>query len=155
MQGMQGVTVEAWIKPASFKESVVVRSVGASGEERLLFDMLADGSFCFQITAGEVDYAVVSAPGILSENSWQHVAGVFGPKGLFLYIDGQLVAARKKERVPWPDIAGFFGRLGIGAYVRKNDLGSTGLFFDGQIDEVRMTGRELAPAEFLSGGSRC
>lgn len=154
MAGMSGVTVEAWINPATIKESMVVRSVGQAGEDQLLFELKEDGSFCFQVTHAGTDYAVVSPPGIFSENEWHHVAGVFGPKGLYLYVDGRLVAQRQKERVPWPDISGSFGRLGIGACVRKENLESVGHFFDGQIDEIRIIGRELAPAEFLSGGSR-
>lgn len=152
MPNLEGLTVEAWINPATIKESEILRSVGKSVDDQLLFALKEDGSLHFQVSHMGSDYAVLSPPGQMSENEWYHVAGVFGPKGLYLYVDGRLVAKRQKEKVPWPEINGSFGRLGIGAYVRNENLDSVGLFFNGQIDEIRITGQELDPGEFHAGG---
>ncbi len=150
MKGMSGLTVEAWINPATIKESSILRSVGQSGVDKLSLTLRADGSVCFQITHMGTDYAVVSPSGSIVENEWCHVAGVFGADGPCIFIDGRLVASRQKGMFHWPEIQGTFGRLGIGAYVRTENLSSTGLFFDGQIDEIHITGRALPPAEFFS-----
>jgi len=153
MQGMTGITAEAWIKPATIRASIIFRSIGPSGEDQLHFELRGDGSVCFRVMHMGTEFAVISPPGRLPENEWHHIAGVFGPMGLTLYIDGKFAAGRQKDKVPWPEISGSFGRLGIGAYVRNENLTSAGLFFDGQIDEIRITGRELDPAEFLTNGA--
>jgi len=154
IKGTVGVTVEAWVKPATIRESVIIRSVEKSGDMQFQLALKQDGSVCFLVNQGGIDYAVVSQPGSLSENEWHHLAAVFGADGPCFYIDGRLAAARKKGIMQWPEISGSFGRLGIGAYVRNGSATNVGLFFDGQIDGVRITGKALEPVDFLGGRKR-
>jgi hypothetical protein len=154
MKGNSGLTVEAWINPATIKLSGILHTIGPKGDNQLFLQLREDGSLRFLLTRLGVVYGIASPVGSISANKWSHIAIVFGPtRGFLIYINGKISGVRNKEKAPWPNMSGSFGRLTIGAYVRNEGLTSAAYFYDGQIDEIRITGRELDSGEFWLGGN--
>jgi len=84
---------------------------------------------------------------VIRTGEWYHIAGVFDlsdpSASQKLYVDGILVAAaaRPDQNPPDPN------RVGIGAMARSDDTFSD--FYDGLIDELRITEAALGPDDFL------
>lgn len=141
------LTVEAWIKPNELRQAAIFRVTSPERDEEVILETQPDGRFGFLILSEkEIKTALISKEGALISGEWQHVAGIFQNGALSLYLNGKKIGARPvggMEALP----AGL-SVAGIGAYVRKagEDVGQ---FFDGNIDEMRISSRALAPEEFL------
>ncbi|MHC4644759.1 MAG: LamG domain-containing protein [Planctomycetota bacterium] len=92
-------------------------------------------------------WRVSSGKGAIKENQWYHIAAVFDitdPEATQkLYIDGQLCAS---AFVPFQNTADA-NAVGIG--MDRSADGSSANFFDGLIDELRVSTEALDPADFL------
>ncbi|MCP4327671.1 MAG: hypothetical protein GY791_04445 [Alphaproteobacteria bacterium] len=138
------LTLEAWVRPASAEghQSVIgnVHDTGISlllsgGRPRLLF----------RLDSGWVDVAA-PAHEVLEIGRWRHLAGVLDGAEARLYVDGRLVA-RAEAAGP---LAANDLPLHVGA--NPSDTGGSGDYFDGALDEVRVsmdaryTGEHFRPA---------
>ncbi|MDB4796873.1 hypothetical protein OAG77_01605, partial [bacterium] len=86
---------------------------------------------------------VIKVPRIIKIQQWMHLAGVFGPKGMKLYLNGILVGENEY-------------RGGFGLF-SENSPSSVGKAdhpdnqpFSGMIDEIRIWSRALNPSELSS-----
>jgi hypothetical protein len=146
------LTVEAFINalapgggPYSASE-IVFR-----GDERGGWDpislVLNNTNLTFQITDTNNNISSVQAP--ISLNVWHHVAGTLNAAtgAQSLYIDGVLVKRISTTERPFgPLVASYHPGWGIG------NVESTAYseYFDGFIDEVRISDTALTPSQFLN-----
>lgn len=152
-----GLTVEAWINPANVSvERPIVEWVGGTHLWISVFTPSAGGGgsgsvFANIPSAGPVSHHVVSAPGLVMANVWQHVALTYNTNsGLAtLYLNGSVVARTNLGR---------FAPLTSTQLLLGRRLPAPS--FIGLIDEVAIYNRGLSDAEvqsiFASGAaSKC
>jgi chitodextrinase len=133
-----GFTLEAWVKKRTTASDVAVLGTWVGGESGgpMIWVHHGTGRYNLTLNTGALASYLDSgrAPGV---GVWQHVAATYDGIVARFYVDGAEVASRI-----------FTGNVGdsdtwrIGAY----GPGPAG-FFDGEIDEVRVYGRALGPAE--------
>ncbi len=134
------ITVEAWIRPRSFpnvSSSGIIRKNDAFAAEnysleiedgdRIRFSLNAGGSI--QIALGFVTFQL---------NQWAHVAGTYDGSSVKVWVNGQVVAttANVSGQIAFDNSPFYVGRTSIENY------------FDGQIDEVRISNRARTADEF-------
>lgn len=148
--GKNELTVEAWIKPTALRDAAVLRMRTTDGAGWVSLRTGEDGRFGFVMISGNGPIAqVVSDTGKLIAGEWQHVAATFQNGTLALYLNGEPVGKiSSKDMLTIPD---GFSLAGVGAYVRNMSGTSAASFFDGNIDEMRISGKALGSEEFLIG----
>jgi hypothetical protein len=124
------VTVEAWLRASDLKGR---RGLVNKTETSEFGIFVSDGKPAFCMFAGP-RYANANAlEGALVPDRWQHVAGTFDGQESRIYIDGVLAGSGKgsgeRKRNTHP--------LFIGA--DPDSVGKPGSFFEGLIDEVRIS----------------
>ncbi|MGY1809660.1 PKD domain-containing protein [Blastococcus sp. SYSU D00669] len=87
--------------------------------------MGADGRLTFSVLVGG-QARTVTTPGSYNDGQWHYTAATLSPAGMFLYVDGALVASRN-DTPPG---------LTLNAHLRVG--GDQGAYFDGRIDEVAL-----------------
>ncbi len=134
------MTLEAWVKPATLTgawRTVLMKE--QSGD--VVYDLYAH-----RISAPQAPLAEVAVAGgaqgaqstsTLPLNVWSHLAATYDGSIVRLYVNGTQVATQ----LAVGDMPNSTGPLRIGG----NGIWSE--WFDGQIDEVRVYGRVLTPAE--------
>ena len=154
---LTAATVEAWIRPTNLS-----RDDGPLGQQRVFNyggyqrDMTVnvawrnddDVSFTMGTPSRRAQF-VRQGPWV-ADKQWTHLAGVSGAGGMRLYVDGVLVGSTS--------YTGSFhstqgGRFRIGAEHEDQATNDLGLFFEGQIDEVRVwdhvkTAEEIEASRF-------
>ncbi len=145
--GREELTIEAWIKPNELRQAAIFRATSPARDEEVILETQPDGRFGFLILSGkEIKTALISKEGVIISGEWQHVAGGFQNGVLLLYLNGKRIGMRPASGMETlPDRLSV---AGIGAYVRKAGE-DTGQFFDGNIDEMSISARALAPEEFF------
>jgi len=149
--GKSELTIEAWIKPDEIRQASILRLTSSGQDEGVILETQPDGRVGFLILADhEVKAAVISNAGQLISGEWQHVAGVFQNGMISLYLNGKRIGVRSVPGITTIPEQLAFG--GVGAYVRRmGERGKdTGQFFSGNIDEMRITTKALAPDEFFA-----
>jgi len=144
---LDSFTIEAFIYPRTLRQSVIVRKWGGDG--RYYLEVRDDGESRFVIN-DDANY-VGTGIGTLQVNTWYHVAGVFDASDpiapMKIYLNGELMGtAIHSDMVIDTDRS-----LAIGSITRDNLVppGDSGQFFDGLIDEVRLSSGALDPSDFL------
>ena len=144
-----GLTLEAYIRPDVIQQAVILRKYERfddSNHHGYWLDLRAEGEVFFHLGAGETSYLEIgTSTGAIEAGGWHHVAGTWDGTTMRLYIDGVEVNSGSYAGGLVPTA----NPLGIGAILRD---GSTGQYFDGLIDEVRISQGALSPEEFLRGG---
>ena len=134
-------TVEAWVKIAKFKENAHFLDFGSYQREMYLGNEGMDPALKLLITDGQRARHRIILPDLLATDRWIHLAAVTGPSGVRLYYNGMLVGTNV--------YAG--GLAGIGA--KDNSIGrssssrSRPVYFQGEIDDVRIWGTERSASE--------
>ena len=133
-------TVAAWIRPTELRQAGIV-CLGRYGQQGFVFDINGQGVLRVETykAANQHNGTVMSRPGAIRRDQWQHVAAVVrrDDRMTRLYVNGFEVAAGKIAR--W-DLDDPKIHLHIGG-VQSSHL------FKGDIDEVRFYRRALAVAE--------
>jgi hypothetical protein len=132
----EGFTLEAWVRPSGGDNhsAPLIDKQKGSGHGYFLYE----GGSVSDRPAGAAseDQELVHADDPLPARTWSHVALVFTGGRTYLYVDGELVDNGAAEPVVTEE-----GELEIGGSTDTSD------YFDGRIDEVRVYGRGLSPAE--------
>lgn len=142
-------TVEAFVRPVGNLDYAVIAAQGDEPDNQrawalvltagngLRFDVMPDGSFISE-------NALKTPNRALREDAWSHVAAVSDKEVSRIYVNGRLVA-EKKRRVP-----GLFNGRRFPIRIGNIDhYSGQPRPFSGWIDEVRVTRRALSPDEFL------
>ncbi|MBI1851219.1 MAG: LamG domain-containing protein [Planctomycetes bacterium] len=134
-----GITVEAWVMPrslASGHTSGIVRKNDAIDSENYSLEVRGSDVVRFSVNIGG-SIRVASAVAPLHTNEWAHLAGTCDGTTVRLYVDGQLVASTN----------GPAGRIGGDSSPLFIGRGDSSAWFDGLVDEVRISDRARAPDE--------
>ncbi|RKY10314.1 MAG: hypothetical protein DRP56_01375 [Planctomycetota bacterium] len=127
-------TVTMWVKPYNVDNPHGYCWYGGYSNWAIFHVGTASGKFGFKIYDG-ADYWVYSDP--VSNDTWYFLAASYGPEGMKLYVDGELVASNSYTGDG--SSGGQNKYFGSQAGVSK--------FFDGEIDEARVWNRQLTLAE--------
>lgn len=143
LQPTSFITIEAILKFSSFSENQGIISTNENGGYGLWIYNTRPEIF---IQIDSVYYAAEAVSGLLNLNQWYHIAGVFNGSELKFYVNGNL-----EESVP---VSGsitylFQNALKIGSDASATDAPDAE-FFQGTIDEIRITRIALSPYQFLS-----
>ena len=132
------ITVEAWVNVANSKNynAVVVKGKDCSENYEVLF--YKDQHTHSPILFSNIGRRTLNTPsGLITENTWHHVAITYKPGDWQIYVDGKLEAKRT-------DITDTLQINGLPLYI-GNEYGTTGRYFSGSIDEVRISDVALSP----------
>ncbi|MBI3034671.1 LamG domain-containing protein, partial [Candidatus Woesearchaeota archaeon] len=137
----QRITVMAWIKfnmqlkQFDSYQQVLAGSNSGSGHYGFIIASTAPPTLRFFVNESG---GATSATSTYPNNEWHHYAGTYDGATERLYVDGVLVAST--------DYGG--GIANLTTYnISINEQGSTGIYFDGSIDEIRIWNRNLSNAE--------
>ncbi len=136
-RGLTQATVECWVKCRSIQNSARFFNAGAPQHDIGINASERSLNFYFHDSAANSHSTAV--PMMLELGDWSHVAGVMGPGGMQLYLNGVLVNSNS--------FAGSFAALG-GRH--QNRIGQSLVLdapFDGQLDEFRVWGVPRNPEE--------
>ena len=138
-------TIEAWVRPRALdgRRGVVTRSEAAG------FGLVAtQGRLVFSVPLEGRRVAVEAQGPALALDRWQHVAGVFDGGELRLYLNGTLVGRTEaRGALATPEHA-----LLIGAEL--DGRGTVGRFFEGDVDELRLSRGERYTTERFTPARR-
>jgi hypothetical protein len=150
LQLTNSLTLEAFIMALSYPQSSINESqIIFRGDDEIgrdpYFIELRDTYLFFGISPGE---PLVSVQAPITLRQWHHVAGTLdGSTGnMRLYIDGNLVASTNTALRPYQKLIGSNPGLGIG----NVQSGNYAEYFNGFIDEARISDVALAPSQFLN-----
>ena len=133
LQVSSAITIDAWINTPSTGGRIVDKITAGSGDGYLL-DMVGDRL-----------RMLIGSPGVFSLNpvapgTFTHVAGTYDGTKIALYVNG----------VPAGDVA-ISGTIPVNSLPLRIGADSTGgSLLSGQVDEPRIFGRALSPAEIQS-----
>jgi len=151
--GFSQLTLEASIRPDEIKQSVIARKFDNAtsspnvNDDGYWLDLRSDGKVTFHVgQSGTVFTEVDTGAGSIQTGNWYRVAGVWDGSTAKIFLDGTQIG-------PGASYTGVLnnteGALGIGGLVRHNNGSNTGQFFNGLIDEVRISDVALSPNQFL------
>ena len=127
------LTLEAWIYPTSWRTEVWRGSIinkESTGNQGYMIRCGNNGQLSFNFGSGSGWVELQTTTGVLSLNTWQHVAATYNGTDLLLYINGALAASSAST-------AGIAdaptNQVVIGNWSQNDDRG-----FAGRIDEVRI-----------------
>lgn len=138
------ITLEAWIYPTSFTTEVwrgnIINKNG-SGENGYMIRVGNGGQVNFNI--GSTGWNELNtATGVVTLNTWHHVAGVYDGTEMRIYVNGTLQASAPET-------------VNIGVTTLNLLLGEdpqwTGRYFPGRIDEARVWNVARTEAEIQAG----
>lgn len=92
----------------------------------------------------DYDHKFVQGLAILSRGVWHHVAGMWGPKGMRLFLDGKLIAANADtsdyRKAPPDPVGGNEFMIGRKNFCCMEGAGiTTPLWLEGSVDELRFS----------------
>lgn len=121
------VTIEAWIKPDTYSSNALyfIASKGTTGGKGYWIGLKSTGKAIFSVESQ------LSGDAVLSLNEWIHITGVWDGSEQRLYVNGVLdgTVATTISTIDYSGVPTF--RIG-------DQSGSTGRYFDGEIDDVRV-----------------
>ena len=139
------LTVETWVKLNSntTTQSMVERfnNTGIAGNDGgWVLRLHSNGRIILNIMQSTTAYDSLVGNTILTTGVWHHVAGVFDGSQIRMYLDGVLDGSMTSTYGLGPGT----GNLRIGARAVSNTY-----FFNGQIDEVRVSAATVYTSNFL------
>ncbi|MHC4500514.1 MAG: LamG domain-containing protein, partial [Planctomycetota bacterium] len=153
---------EAFVYIYEARQQVIVRKNNSPSNGGIYYiDTRGNGKFGVRLAGPNGD--IGDSNGICNDltydpNTWYHVALVWDGNNIKLYVNGQQSQALGPNSVSALPFTGPIGdsttALGIGCIIRDNDdpPGNSGQFFQGRIDEVRISDKALSVSEFLHTG---
>ena len=152
------LTLMAWINADDFgtpDARILSKSTGSAASEHVWMLSTVQGPharFRLKTDDGNATTTLVGSGGMLTAGVWHHIAATYDGARMRLYQDGIEVASV-------PKTGAVFQAPGVEAYIAANP-GASNQVFDGRIDDVKVFGRALTPAEITnemrkSAGSSC
>lgn len=156
LNGMQQLTLAAWIKPVSFYglgNDVLIEKpapshvnpfyqykLGISGDSYPNFP----GAFLFTLAVNGNYQFVVTDPGTWSAGNWYFVVGTYDGTDMKIYVNGVL----QKTKMVIGQVTGYGRDVFVGRFINR------GVFTPGTIDDVRIYNRALSANEISQLFSR-
>jgi len=134
-------TTEFWMKSAdtSSGQKLLVDKSHGFGDTTGWFFQSNPGSGFIDFGVGNGSFPVVTSQSDLFDDQWHHIAGTYDGNSIEMFVDGVSQA-----------------ELVVGTYtsntrdIRIGSARNNGRFFNGRIDEVRISNTVLAPSQFLA-----
>ena len=124
-------TVDSWIYPTSFAAFQFIAGQGTDTNNRIAFQVDADGTVHLYIyTASVLVLNVWTAPGVITLNNWQHVAFVENGNNYYIFVNGVQVGFATDS----PLVHNYTGTFDIGASTAYGPAN-----FAGYIDGFRVS----------------
>ena len=123
------MTIEAWVYPTDTSREVQIVSHNDYGAIQGFVLLIINRRIQFRFHGGGQGTAVNA--GIVPENQWSHVAGVFDGSRIRAYLNG----AGNGSTISLSKVDAYSGPLRIGGAAYSNN----GFRFKGRIDEVRLS----------------
>ncbi|MEM7262598.1 MAG: LamG-like jellyroll fold domain-containing protein, partial [Planctomycetota bacterium] len=140
-----GMTIMMWIRADDFgviDARLISKSTGSKANEHIwMLSTITGPSLRFRLMTddGQDTATLIGSGGTLSTGTWIHAAATYDGTTMRLYQDGVEVGATPKTGAIARD-------PGVSAWIGGNP-GEPGQVFDGFLDEVKIIGRALTPAE--------
>ncbi|QTE28895.1 LamG-like jellyroll fold domain-containing protein [Pengzhenrongella sicca] len=144
--GTNRLSVEAWIRTTSTAGGKIVGFGNSSTGNSSTYDRHVYLNPNGRLTFGVYPNAVraITTPSSYNDGQWHHVVATLGTAGMRLYVDGVLAA----ERTDTTSAGQYTGYWRIGGDTLAADWpGAGGQNFAGDVDDVAIYGRALAPSE--------
>ena len=150
-------SIEAWVNPRPTGGNQVILgkwgdTADLGGERAYILALVGANQLQFDISdaanQGNGPFQVFNTPNnVVPYNTWSHVAAVYNQSTgtRSIYVNGAAVAQRTDAPITVLN-AGNPVSIGAGVY----GTGVVGDYFSGQIDELSLYGRALAPADVLA-----
>lgn len=138
-------TFEAWVKPDTTTDEMILMAADGSG----------GNEFYLHISSNVINVATNALVRIASTRTittdWQHIAVTRAGSVILLYINGVVDTVVGNDAAPMN-----FSTCGllIGTDADSSCNASLGNWFDGEIDEIRISGVARSPAEIKLAASR-
>ena len=136
------ITVAAWVQVVAFDNDYATVISKGDNSWRLArhLDTGQMEFACTGITSGSVWGHIIGVTDV-DDGQWHHVAGVYDGSGIYLYIDGVMDAQ--------DEATGVMNNNLYEVYVGEN-AETTGRYWNGMIDDVRIYNRGLSHGEIVS-----
>lgn len=137
------ITVEAWVKTtATVRQGVIERfnssACTGTSDGGYALRLLQTGKVRFFTLKNGCEYDFLDSATAVNDGSWHNIAGVFTGSQMLVFVDGVQSASKSSTFAPVTGTSDvFIGRSADGAF-----------YFNGQIDEARVTARALYAANF-------
>ena len=135
----QDFTVEAWVKTSSSSTQAILTTLNpskGSSSSIGLYVLAASGTLDLTINNGLGTSASTSNGRKINDASWHHVAGVRKGSAVTLYVDGKFDSQKTVTQEP------------DSSTVYRAGTSYSGNFFNGIIEEVRVSSSARQPGEF-------
>lgn len=155
--GGQYVTSDdAFVNPTVYSEEAWFRTTTGGGKimgfgcsqaspsncyDRHIY-LRTDGQLAFGTYTGQMNIIATSSPVPYTDGQWHHVVATQSAAGMKLYVDGALVGTD-----PQTSAEAYTGWLHVGG---DNTWDNSGVWFNGEIDEVALYLHELSPSRVLA-----
>lgn len=147
-------SIEAWVYPrASVYNRLITNFTNTAVSGEFLFDTYGGGTdngrgLRFLIKGAGTLSTTVTAPSVLTTNSWNHVAVTFDNGEIKLYVDGIQVGTAT---------AGFAGIAANNNAIRIGEDVTIGTaeYFNGKMDEIRIWNTARSVAEIQANMNTC
>ncbi len=147
------ITVEAWVRATAwafnvFDGTILCKHSWSNGEQGYVLRAGNNGQVDFTVCGKDAFgtsiswISAISATGVLTLNTWYHVAGTYDGDSVRVFVNGVQVGV---NALPDGMIAGTAYPIRIGRL--SDQLQSQTRYWTGQIDEVRVWERALDTAE--------
>ncbi|GEM_PF-6113247 len=131
-------TIMAWVKLTSTVASQVIIAKGTAANSQYYIREQAGGAVRFFITAGGSGATLTTAAGVITANTWYHIAGVYNGTDLRIYVNGALVGGPLSKTGNMVD-------NGLGVAIGGHT--DAALPLGGIIDDTRIYNRALTLSE--------
>lgn len=134
------MTLEAWIKPSDINSArQILSKFGSSGTYAYQFSLASTGNLQVDVSSNGTSYeTLVTTNSPVIVNTWQHVAAIFQPRLLKLYVNGMETASKTV-------IATSLKTATAPLFLGRDYAGSR--YFSGLLDEVVIYKRALTAEE--------
>lgn len=144
LQMVSDFTLEAWINytGAGAERDIVSKAISGGAQRDYALDIqVSSGKLRTYFTQGASVFRVLESPGGLSTGVLTHVVGTYNGATQRLYVNGSQVSSRSQTG----NVDTTAGAVAIGRLGSDNSA-----YFDGQIDEVRISNVERSASWILA-----
>jgi len=140
--GTAAVTAECWVKTSTDNGTSIVLAVNDGSTETFqLYKIASDNGYKFAIRAGGSFYASDIIPeASIEDGDWHHLAGVYDGSNIHIYLDGSEYGTANAA-------TGNLNTSNPAPFCMAYRASGPDLFWDGQIDDVRVWDDARSEAE--------
>ncbi|MBI4327056.1 MAG: hypothetical protein HY674_17595, partial [Chloroflexi bacterium] len=153
LQGIEELTVEAWVKWQEIGAWARVFDCGKGNDSVCIKQAGSSSALTFRIGRPARDAVDITVPNLIQTNEWCHLAATFGRNGAGFYFNGYLIGSDPRGgSLPVP-ASGITNSLGKSPFTDKH-LRIQDTFFAGQMDEVRVWKTARSAEQIRAGMSQ-